>query len=141
MLILACDSWLFVMMKMDWTDLSFVSHKIWEIQLQYKILDALVIKSSCHSGKSIKVGHTAINLEKVVLFSYIMKGLKNRITCLACDNKLKCAYSSDKLIETNNKNIPNSQINIFDKRSPQFVVPKDHNYMRCSSHMEISYFH
>ena len=52
---------------MDWTDLSFVSHKIWQIQLQYKILDYLAIKSSYHSGKSIKVAHTAINLEKVVI--------------------------------------------------------------------------
>ena len=55
------------MMKMDWTDLSFVRHKIWQIQLQYKILDVLVIKSSYHSGKSVKVGHTAINFVKVVI--------------------------------------------------------------------------
>ena len=55
------------MMKMDWTDLSFVSHNISQIQLQYKILDALVMKSSYHSGKSIKVGHTAINFAKVVI--------------------------------------------------------------------------
>ena len=65
------------MMKMDWSDLSFVRHKIWQIQLQYKILDALAIKLSYHSGKLIKVGHTAINFAKVVIIFIHNEGSLN----------------------------------------------------------------
>ena len=32
-------------------------------------------------------------------------------------------------------------MNIFDRSPPQFVVPKDHNYMRYSSYIETRYCH